>query len=108
MMKTTPTVAPWQSCIRCYRGDTTTGFIVEGEPEWIIAAMHELAGLPTEDAARVVTADTGIAGMVLDGRMTRVVTLCSDCAAMTGARLVEIAEVRNGETGLPVMRQDVE
>jgi hypothetical protein len=40
-MTPVPMMAPWDSCIGCFAGDTKTAFAVEGEAEWHIAALAQ-------------------------------------------------------------------
>jgi hypothetical protein len=69
-----PSVAPWESCIRCFKGDTGTGFWVEGEAEWCMAGLMVFADLPERDATAVIEhyaqTELGCApGMVPAGRI---------------------------------------
>ena len=94
-------VAPYNSCIACFRGDTTTVLALKGGAEWIIAAMHKAAGLSLEEASATfhVIAEQEIGcdpGMVPVGRLDFAVRLCRDCAAKTGATVAELADFKTG------------
>lgn len=98
-------VTPYQSCIGCYRGDTTTVFLIEGEAEFIIAGIHKAAGLSLDEASATFQVIAGQEmgcdpGMVPVGRMTVGVRLCRECAAKTGTTVSEI-----GDDGAPGYRQ---
>jgi hypothetical protein len=43
-------IAPWESCIACYRGDVDTVVPIEGEAEFVIVATHKLSGIPRASA----------------------------------------------------------
>jgi hypothetical protein len=45
-----PSVAPFESCVSCFRGDTRTIVFIEGEAEWHIAGLSRLAGIPLDQA----------------------------------------------------------
>jgi hypothetical protein len=92
----TPAVPPHQSCVACFKGDTTTGFAVEGEAEWCIASLMKVAGLDQETATATfqVFAEQDLGcdpGMVPVGRVEMGVRLCRECAWRTGAH-VAVAE----------------
>ena len=98
-------VAPYESCIACLRGDTTTIVSVQGEAEFVIAVMHHLAGLSLEDAQRtflvIAAREYGCdPGSVPGGRITTGFRLCRDCAAKTGAHVVEVRDATSA-TGAP-------
>ncbi len=83
-----PKVAPFESCVGCFRGDVATAVHLEGHAEFIVAGVHRLAGLTTKEASATLEAAWGTdRGMVPAGRTRVVVRLCDDCAAKTGARL---------------------
>ena len=94
-----PEVAPYRSCIACFKGDTDTGFVIQGESEWIMVAMHKLAGIPLADARAtfaywaedVMGCDPG---MVPVGEVTHAVRLCRDCARKTGVTLAPNVEAK--------------
>ena len=90
-------VAPFQSCISCFRGDTKTVVQAEGEAEWHIAALMHWAGLPSEQATATFLFycehELGCEpGRVPDGRFTHAFRLCRDCAARTGVDAVEVGK----------------
>jgi hypothetical protein len=85
-----PTVAPFESCIACFRGDTPTFFWVDGDAEFHVAALLRLAGLPPDQAEVTILAycerELGCEpGLVPGGRFQ--FRLCRECAKKTGARV---------------------
>jgi hypothetical protein len=85
-------VAPFNSCIACFRGDTTTGYGTRGEAEFHIVALHRMAGLPLEEAsgtfAVIAKRELGCdPGKVPGGTFDIFVRLCPDCARRTGTRV---------------------
>lgn len=100
-----PRVAPFHSCIRCYRGDTATGFAVMGEAEFVIVALHKLVGLSLDEArttfAHLAEHEFGCrSGNVPSGQLPVIVRLCRDCAHQIGA---VVDDIRRDE--LPGIRQ---
>jgi hypothetical protein len=81
-------VAPFESCIVCYRGDVMTGIAFRGEAEWVLAGLKVL-GVPEEDVyptLRVFLEEEGWTGApdeVPSGQITVPVRVCADCAAKT-------------------------
>lgn len=101
MAAETPRVAPFESCIACYKGDVTTGVAVQGEVEFLAAALHKLAGLPLDEAAATagMFAEDEMGcdpGMVPVGEVTVVIRLCRECAEQTGTQVGEISEDERG------------
>jgi hypothetical protein len=100
-----PLVARYESCIACFRGDTSTAFAVVGEAEWAIAGLHALAGIPLDqaEATILVFAQQELGcdpGMVPAGVSTFTIRLCRDCARKTG---VEVGSLDAGT--IPGVRQ---
>jgi hypothetical protein len=96
-----PKIAPFESCIACFKGDTRTAVLLEGEAEWHIAALMHWAGLDQETATATfqVYAEQNLGcdpGMVPSGRVENGFRLCRDCARKTG---VEVSEVVPGTVG---------
>ena len=90
-----PGVAPYEACLACVRGDTTTAALLEGEPEWCVAALSHLAGIPLDQAQATVLAyaenECGCApGKVPAARITFGFRLCRECASSTGAYIFEL------------------
>ena len=83
-----PQVAPFQSCIACFRGDTTTGVALKGEAEFCIAGLIVL-GVPEDQALGTfhvcMEAEgwTGQPDEVPGGEVTLPIRLCRECAAKT-------------------------
>lgn len=101
MMAEAPVVPPFESCIHCYRGDTSTGFALRGEAEWIVAGLRETAGLTHDQAEEAFFhwAEHGLGcepGAVPDGEVMQLVRLCTDCAGELGTNVGEFAD------GLPI------
>jgi hypothetical protein len=89
--------APYQSCFGCFKGDTTTGLILEGEAEWIIAALGVI-GVPEKEVHDFVY---GIAeerygcdpGHVPVADMEIAFRMCADCAGKAHIEVRTLPEV---------------
>lgn len=92
-MTTTLIVAPFESCTRCFRGDTTTGFWLDGEAEWVIVAIHRLAGIPLDQVEAMIALCEQELGMgeVPARRIQQGVRLCRDCAGELGTEVGELS-----------------
>jgi hypothetical protein len=104
-----PKVAPFESCIVCFAGDTTTGLILRGEAEWIAAALCKL-GLPEEQAYQtffyVAENELGCdPGMVPAGVVDVAFRVCAPSASRAG---MEVAPLSGGELPGYVQREGVE
>jgi len=100
--KVTKAAAPFESCVACFKGDTRTAVMLEGEAEFHIAALHHLSGIPLEqaDGTVLVAAEHELGcdpGMVPAGRFQLGFRLCTDCAAKTGATIVDLKAAEKGE-----------
>ena len=96
-MSGVPRVAPYESCIACFKGDTTTALLSEGDAEWHIVTLMKGAGLTQAEAVATfrlyAEQDLGCdPGMVPDGRFVFGHRLCRECARKTGAKVVELGE----------------
>ena len=94
-------VAPFQSCIACFTGDTTTAVSIEGDAEFHVAALIVFAGLGPREAQATFLAfteyDMGLpSGQAPTGRFKLAFRLCRDCAAKTGAEVIEVGETGTG------------
>jgi hypothetical protein len=94
-----PQVASHESCVSCFKGDTTTAVFLHGEAEWIIAGIHKL-GVPLDQAGAIVRdwaeEEMGcLPGKVPVGRFDFAVRLCRDCAARTGAAVGDVTDERH-------------
>lgn len=94
MAAKTPQVAPFESCVACFKGDTTTGVAVRGEFEFTSPRFTRVAGIPLDEAAatgKVLAAqEMGCdPGMVPVGEFTVAIRLCRDCAAKTGTPVAD-------------------
>jgi hypothetical protein len=89
-MTNTPLIAPYDSCIGCFRGDVDTAVAFRGEAEFIMAGLHVMCGIPEDQSEALVhmyaREDLGCEpGMVPGGEFTMIVQLCQECADRTGA-----------------------
>lgn len=105
-MKTLPEVAPFESCIRCMRGDTTTAFFLRGGAEWHTAGLHVLAGIPEDQAEAMVLTSAERqfgceSGMVPPGSFDQGFRLCRECASELGTNVGEVAS-----GSLPIYKQE--
>ena len=80
-----PNVAPYESCIVCFKGDTTTAVAFRGPAEWLIAGLWRL-GVPKEQAEATILQLAHDEyecdyGQVPPGEMQNVVLVCEDCAS---------------------------
>lgn len=100
------TVAPFEPCVRCGRGDVTTGFALEGKPEWIVDIISEL-GISKQRARELVAEDDPYGKMHAmvsidtrsgDTALAIPLRLCRECA---GKFDIQIGNVPK----LPVARQ---
>jgi hypothetical protein len=84
MTTTIPAVAPYHSCVVCFKGDTTTGLAFKGEAGWVLAGM-EMIGIPEERAYPMLCAR--LEGRSWTGAPDEVhvagFRLCRECAAST-------------------------
>jgi hypothetical protein len=81
--------APFESCIGCSKGDTTTIVQLRGQAEWLIAGLVHLAGISKAEAEAIVliwAEERGYApGTIPPGWRDYAFRLCRDCAHGTGA-----------------------
>jgi hypothetical protein len=92
-------VAPFESCVACYRADTDTGLALRGEAEFGAAFLHAKLGLPMEDALGTIQVfaerESGCEpGIVPGGRFDLAIRLCRSCAEKAG---VSVGEIRSGQ-----------
>ncbi len=80
-----PAVAPFEPCVACCRGDTTSGLVLIGDVEWIAGNLMALGALDTEADGIILAlaeqkwgCDTGKVPDRND--LVVVVRLCRDCA----------------------------
>jgi hypothetical protein len=98
-------VAPFNSCIGCYRGDVSTGFAAEGKAEFIVVVLHKAAGIPLEEARSTfkVYAEQELGcppGTMPTGRVSLAFRLCRDCAEQHGCQVGLLS------SEIPSYRQD--
>src|SRR4051794_33127069 len=86
-----PAIAPHESCTRCHKGDTTTGFASYGDAEWLPVGLQLDAGLPPEEA-------TDLAGRFRGDtppseKCLHVIRLCRACARTTDVLVTSLASI---------------
>jgi hypothetical protein len=92
MIRTAPRVAPFDSCIGCYRSGVNTGFAAEGEADFIMVVLQKAAGIAPEEARTTFNAyaEQGLGcvpGEVPTGRVSLAFRLCRDCAEQHGCQV---------------------
>ena len=105
-MTTITKLAPYQSCVSCYKGDTTTVIAVKGTAEFHAAALVTLAGLPIQEAIGTVQAAALDLGHDIGGRYKGGFRLCRDCATKTGAKVTDLSDLNAGKGVVYVQRED--
>jgi len=75
VMMSAPKLAPFESCVACFRGDTTTGFAISGEPGFIVDTMRASTGVVVNRAS------------VPSGQQHITIRLCRKCARLRGTRI---------------------
>lgn len=93
--KSNAVVAPFESCVSCFRGDVTTAAVVEGDADYYIATLSKLASIPLDEAEATVQNMFEEQGSP-SGRFTCAMRLCRDCAEQTGATVVELKALDEG------------
>lgn len=102
-------VAPFDSCVACYRGDTTTALVFRGEAEWAAAGLHVLGVSESEALATIeLFAEQELGsppGTVPAGTLDLAVRVCPSCAKRAGFpignvrdRLPVVAQALDGES----------
>jgi hypothetical protein len=82
-----PAVAPHESCVACFKGDTTTGLALRGSDEFKAAGLAAM-GIPVEQAISTIEANA-------PHDPVSFIRVCADCAAR--ARLKVTPLRRGGE-----------
>ena len=100
------TVAAYESCVLCGRGDTTTGFGVQGEAEFVIGVVSVQARISLDQATGVlaVIAERDMdcdPGTVPIGQLEVLVRICRECAQRADTDVGQLE--RDGES--PLYRQ---
>jgi hypothetical protein len=72
----TTALAPHDSCMSCYKGDTSTAVAFTGSPEYVVAAL--MAGVGVEEPVAVQLVRDHYNGLPF------VVRLCRECAQAAG------------------------
>jgi hypothetical protein len=86
-------VPPFEPCLGCSRGDVSTFVLVEGSPDFFVAAISKLAGVGLEEAGTIArTYDQPD-----QTPSYYAVRLCRDCAAKAGAEALVVDQGRFGE-----------
>jgi hypothetical protein len=94
---TIPEVAPFESCLVCFRGDVPTGVAFEGEAEYLTASLVVL-GIPEDQASALVKLQAHDeygcdVGFVPTCDMLGRYRVCTSCA---GPSPFEVCDLRNG------------
>lgn len=89
-------VAPYQSCVKCYRGDVTTAVATQGEAEFHVAFLVKALAIPEDEAIGTINvfAEQELGcdpGKVPGGTFTLIYRLCRDCAAKAKIKVGEIS-----------------
>ena len=91
------------SCVVCLRG-TDTAFGLDGEPEWVAAALMTL-GIPLEEAVPLMNVDWSVPGGVVPGtvwseilfpdRIEKQFRCCEECVTKSplGMRVTQLPQV---------------
>jgi len=101
-----PDIAPYHACIRCWKGDTERGFIVQGDAEFMAAAIHVFAELGMDEALGVAQHVFRERGQDFDSRPVNVVRLCRGGAKKTGARVYSVSTLAEGGEFPGLMQPD--
>jgi hypothetical protein len=70
------TIAPFESCMSCYKGDTVTAVAFYGSREYVVAAL--MVGVGVEEPVAIQLVSDHYNGLPF------VVRLCCECAERTG------------------------
>ncbi len=102
-----PPVAPFDACVSCSKGDTTTAFGLVGTAELISAGLMRCAGIPSERAAEMAIAAFRQLGSVSDtgwprGMRRVAFRLCRECAKRYRAEVGELPTVGDLENTIPI------
>ena len=100
------TVASYEPCVACGRGDTSTGFAVQGDAEFVIVVVAVQARFSLDEAteALAVIAEREMGcdpGMVPIGELEVLVRLCRECAEQTDTTIGQL----EGDGEAPLYRQ---
>ena len=109
-MKKTPKVAPYQSCVKCFKGDTTTAVGLYGNAEFVVVFLTGALGLEREEAEGTMLGMAehlhGCAlGKVPDGRQEWAMRLCLDCATAADVRVGDISDAAGTVGSIPAYRE---
>ena len=91
-----PTVAPFESCVVCLKGDVGTGLAFVGSPEFHAAGLIA-AGVPHDQAVQTIEAFPS-------DDEARYVRLCRTCADRCG---LPIAEMKDGQAVPAICQRDL-
>jgi hypothetical protein len=76
----TSALAPYESCMSCYKGDTSTAVAFTGSPEYVVASLMVTVGVEEPIAMQLVHDHYN--------GLPFVVRLCSECAEKTAGLTV--------------------
>ena len=99
-MTTHSKLARHNSCVVCFAGDTLTGLLFRGEPEWAVAGFWRL-GVPKREARQMILDIARDrygcdAGTVPTHEIDVGLRVCTRCAAKAGMKVGDV------DQGLPV------
>jgi hypothetical protein len=97
-----------EMCIRCYKPETSRGFVIQGDAAWTIAAMHQFGGIPIKQATAMVQERYDAEGWEWTDRAQDIVVLCRGCAKITGAPVHSMASLQAGAEVTGVIQPVVE
>jgi hypothetical protein len=92
---TGPVGSRHEMCISCYKPETTSVMVVNGDVEWLAASLNHWARLPMDQAiatAEEIHRDNNMP----EGRNTSLVRLCRSCANKTGVPVHHIDLIQDG------------
>jgi hypothetical protein len=102
-----PDIAPYHACIRCWKGDTERGFVVQGDAEFVAASLHVYAELDQDEALRIAEHIFVEQGTPLDARdRVSFIRLCRGCAKKTGVRVHSVSALVEGGEFPGLMQPD--
>lgn len=93
-------MAPYQSCIGCFKGDTATLIGLRGRADWVIAAIQQIIGMSRDEACATFMACAKEEGCgpaeIPAGEILCIIRMCRKCAEVNG---VQVYEERSGKIG---------
>lgn len=93
---TGPMVSHHETCIRCYKPETSCGMVVHGDIDWLAAVLHRFAGIPIDEAMGTAEEIYKDQSTTPAQRNMSVVRLCRSCAKLTGVPVHDIDKIVDG------------